>query len=507
MGEISLNKQSSQRYTLDQTRAPLYEALCEYRRRRMVSFDVPGHKQGRGNEELTAFLGKQCLSVDVNAMKMLDTLIHPTGVIDEAQKLAADAFGADSCFFMVNGTTSAVQAMILSTCNPGDEIIMPRNVHRSAINALILSRAIPVYVNPSVNSEIGIPLGMSVGDVAAAIREHPKAKAVLVNNPTYYGVCSNLQAIVNLAHAAGMRVLVDEAHGTHLYFSDQLPISGMKAGADMSAVSLHKTGGSLTQSSLLLLGPAMRGDRGYVQQIINLTQTTSASYLLLSSLDITRRNLVLRGHATYQRVIDYADYARREINQIGGYDAFGDEKSDGDAFFAFDLCKLPVHTRAMGLSGVEIYDLLRDEYDIQIEFGDLHNFLAIMSVGDRPVAIERLIAALADIRRSFGCEPATDLVNEYIRPVVAMTPAEAFYAPSESLPLGECMGRIASESVMCYPPGIPILAPGERVTPEVLEYIRYAKEKGSKMTGTEDPAVEKLFVLLESSGNGSCDGI
>ncbi|HZK42116.1 MAG TPA: aminotransferase class I/II-fold pyridoxal phosphate-dependent enzyme, partial [Clostridia bacterium] len=375
---------------------------------------------GRGNEELTAFLGKSCLSVDVNSMKMLDSLIHPTGVIDEAQKLAADAFGADSSFFMVNGTTSAVQAMILSNCAPGDKIIMPRNVHRSAINALILSRAIPVYVNPSVNQEIGIPLGMALEDVKAAIRQHPDAKAILVNNPTYYGVCTDLVGLVALAHEAGMRVLVDEAHGTHFYFSDQLPVPAMEAGADMSAVSLHKTGGSLTQSSLLLLGPHMREDYGYVRQIINLTQTTSASYLLLSSLDITRRNLVMKGQATYQRVIDFANYARREINLIGGYDAFGLEKRDGAAFYDFDLCKLPVHTRAIGLSGVEVYDLLRDDYDIQIEFGDLHNFLAILSVGDRQVGIERLIAALHDIIHSHGCEPAQDLVNEYISPSVAM---------------------------------------------------------------------------------------
>lgn len=502
-----MNKSANRVYALDQTRAPIYEALCEFKRRRMVSFDVPGHKQGRGNEELTAFLGKQCLSVDVNAMKMLDSLIHPTGVIDEAQKLAADAFGADSSFFMVNGTTSAVQAMILSSCNPGDKIIMPRNVHRSAINALILSRAIPVYVNPSVNQAIGIPLGMAVEDVAAAIRQHPDAKALLVNNPTYYGVCADLASMVTLAHEAGMRVLVDEAHGTHFYFSDKLPLSAMEAGADMSAVSLHKTGGSLTQSSLLLLGPGMRADYGYVRQIINLTQTTSASYLLLSSLDITRRNLVMRGQSTYQRVIDFANYARGEINHIGGYDAFGQEKCDGGAFYAFDLCKLPVHTRAMGLSGVEVYDLLRDDYDIQIEFGDLHNFLAILSVGDRPVGIERLIAALADIAQSHGCEPAQDLVNEYIRPWVAMSPAEAFYAPAESLPLAACQGKIAAESVMCYPPGIPILAPGERVTAEALEYIRYAKEKGSKMTGTDDPEVQSLYVILEEAQGEVTDGI
>ena len=241
---------------------------------------------------------------------------------------------------------------------------------------------------------------MSVADVRQAIEENPDAKAVLLNNPTYYGVCPHIREIVQLAHEAGMRVLADEAHGTHFYFSDDLPVSAMEAGADMAAVSLHKTGGSLTQSSLLLLGPKMREEAGYVHQIINLTQTTSASYLLLSSLDITRRNLALRGKETYRRVIDYADYARCEINELEGYYAFGRERCDGDAFYAFDSCKLPVHTRAMGLSGFEVYDILRDDYNIQVEFGDMGNFLAILSVGDRPVAIERLIAALGEIGRA-----------------------------------------------------------------------------------------------------------
>ena len=480
---------------LDQNKAPLLQALTEYRKMRMVSFDVPGHKQGRGNEELTRFLGKDCLSVDVNSMKMLDNLIHPTGVILEAEQLAADAFGAARCFFMVNGTTSAVQAMIMSTCLPGDKIIMPRNVHRSAVNALVLTRAIPVYVNPSLDMELGIPLGMSVNDVRRAIEENPDATAVFLNNPTYHGVCPDIKEIVSLARAAGMRVLVDEAHGTHFYFSDELPASAMEAGADMAAVSLHKTGGSLTQSSLLLLGPNMLEEGGYVHQIINLTQTTSASYLLLSSLDITRRNLALRGEETYKRVIDYADYARCEINQLGGYYAFGGERCNGDAFYAFDLCKLPVHTRTMGLSGFEVYDILRDDYDIQVEFGDMGNFLAILSVGDRPVAIERLIAALSDIKTRFASLPETMLVNEYIEPQLVMAPTEAFYAKFERIPLEKCKGKISTESVMCYPPGIPILAPGELVTDEVLTYIREAKERGSQMTGTEDPAVEYLCVV------------
>jgi arginine/lysine/ornithine decarboxylase len=227
------------------SRAPIYEALIKYKKARVVPFDVPGHKQGRGNAMLRDFLGEQCLSVDVNSMKPLDNLCHPVSVIKEAEELAADAFNARHAFFMVNGTTSSVQAMVMSVCKKGDKIIMPRNVHRSAINALVISGATPIYINPGVNKELGIPLGMSVKEVEKAIKENPDAKAIFVNNPTYYGICSNLKSITELAHKHGMYVLVDEAHGTHFYFGDNMPISAMEAGADMAAVSMHKTGGSL----------------------------------------------------------------------------------------------------------------------------------------------------------------------------------------------------------------------------------------------------------------------
>ncbi|MGB4610969.1 MAG: aminotransferase class I/II-fold pyridoxal phosphate-dependent enzyme [Saccharofermentanales bacterium] len=482
-------------YKLNQEKTPLFDALLEYRKQRMVSFDVPGHKQGRGNPELTEFLGKYAMSVDVNSMKMLDNLIHPVGVIKEAQELAADAFGAYSAFFMTNGTTSAVQAMVLATVDPGEKIIMPRNVHRSAINALILSRAIPVYVDPGVNEKLGIPLGMSIGNIEKAIRENPEAKAILVNNPTYYGICPNLKAIVELAHQAGMKVLVDEAHGTHFYFERKGPISAMDAGADLAAISTHKTGGSLTQSSILLSGPGMADEQGYLRQIINLTLTTSSSYLLLSSLDITRKYLALQGENIYQRVSEYANYARKEINNIGGFYAFGKNEIDHDAFYDFDQTKLSIHTRDIGLAGIEVYDILRDEYQIQIEFGDLGNVLAILSIGDRPVAIERLLGALSDIKRRYGKKADQIAVNEYNQPKVVMSPAKAFYAKSKQIPLDQTVGKVCTEFVMCYPPGIPILAPGEEITPEVLEYINYAKEKGSSMTGAEDLATEKLNVI------------
>ena len=476
-----------------QKSAPVYEALERFRRQRVVPFDVPGHKRGRGNPELVKLLGEQCVSLDVNSMKPLDNLCHPVSVIAEAEDLAAEAFGAAHAYFMVGGTTSAVQSMVLTACKQGDKIIMPRNVHRSAINALVLCGAEPVYVNPDVDGHIGIALGMELADVEKAILAHPDATAVFVNNPTYYGICSDLRGIVKLAHEHGMMVLVDEAHGTHLSFHEALPVSAMEAGADMSAISMHKSGGSLTQSSLLLLNENV--NTRYVEQIINLTQTTSASYLLLSSLDISRRNLALRGHESFEKVRKMAEYAREEINSIGGYYAYGKDLVNGKSIYDYDVTKLSVYTRDIGLTGIEVYDLLRDEYDIQIEFGDIGNILAYISIGDRIQDIERLVGALEDIKRLYA-RPVSRLHNaEYITPIVAATPQKAFYAEKELIPIRETPGRICGEFVMCYPPGIPILAPGEMVTEEIVSYVLYAKEKGCSMQGPEDGTLERLNVL------------
>ncbi|MBR4622547.1 MAG: aminotransferase class V-fold PLP-dependent enzyme [Ruminococcus sp.] len=476
-----------------QRSAPVYEALERFRRQRVVPFDVPGHKRGRGNPELVKLLGEQCVSLDVNSMKPLDNLCHPVSVIYDAEELAADAFGAAHAYFMVGGTTSSVQSMVLTACKAGDKIIMPRNVHRSVINALVLCGAEPVYVDPDVDKHIGIALGMELSKVEQAILEHPDATAVFVNNPTYYGICSDLRSIVRIAHEHGMMVLVDEAHGTHLSFNENLPVSAMEAGADMAAVSMHKSGGSLTQSSLLLLGKNV--NTRYVEQIINLTQTTSASYLLLSSLDISRRNLALRGRQSFEKVASMAEYAREEINSIGGYYAYGKDLVNGSSIFDFDVTKLSVYTRDIGLTGIEVYDLLRDEYDIQIEFGDIGNILAYISIGDRIQDIERLVGALEDIKRLYS-KPVSLLHNaEYITPIVAATPQKAFYADKELIPIRETAGRICGEFVMCYPPGIPILAPGEKITQEIIDYTLFAKEKGCSMQGPEDGTLERLNVL------------
>lgn len=477
----------------DQRNAPLYAALENFRKKRIVPFDVPGHKRGRGNPELVQLLGEKCVGLDVNSMKPLYDLCHPSSVIREAEDLAAAAFGAAHSFFMVGGTTSSVQNMIFSVCKEGDKIIMPRNVHKSAINALVMCGAIPVYVNPEVDKRLGISLGMEPKKLLQAVEDNPDAVAVLVNNPTYYGICSDLKSIVKIAHEYGMKVLVDEAHGTHFSFNDDLPVSGMAAGADMSAVSMHKSGGSLTQSSILLLNKSMNAD--HVRQIINLTQTTSASYLLMASLDISRRNLALNGKNSFAKVMQMASYAREEINDIGDYYAYGRELINGTSVYDFDVTKLAVYTRDLGLAGIEVYDILRDEYDIQIEFGDISNMLAYISIGDRLQDIERLVGALDDIKRLFKRDKAGMLSAEYVNPKVAVPPRKAFYSEKISLPLRAAEGKICTEFVMCYPPGIPILAPGELITKEIIEYILYAKSKGCSMQGTEDFEVERLNVL------------
>ena len=265
----------------------------------------------------------------------------------------------------------------------------------------------------------------------------------------------------------------------------------------MAAVSMHKSGGSLTQSSVLLLGGKI--SPGYIRQIINLTQTTSGSYLLMSSLDISRRNLALRGEKVFGDVVELAGYTRDEINAIGDYWAFGADLINGESVFGFDETKLSVYTRDIGLAGIEVYALLRDEYDIQIEFGDLSNILAYISIGDRKRDVERLVGALSEIRRKYRGDKAGLMSREYLSPQVVLSPQAAFYSKKEQIPLSYgATGRIAGEFVMCYPPGIPILAPGEKISHNVIDYIEYAKEKGCSLTGPEDSKIRKINVTVDN---------
>ena len=479
-----------------QLRAPIAEAMKAYASDGARAFHTPGHKQGLGAHKLLQeLITPQGLREEVSLMEELDDLHEPTMCIKDAQDLAAELYGADAAYFMINGTSGAIHAMLMGALQPGDKVLVPRNAHRSLIGGLILTGATPVFIQPRIDEELGIPMGLRYADIAAAVDANPEARALLLVYPTYYGVAMDLQAAADLVHSRNMLLLVDEAHGTHLYFGDNLPISGMAAGADLAAVSMHKSGGSLTQSSIMLCGQGV--DVEYVQQIINLTQTTSASYLLISSLDLSRRNLALHGRESFEKVSSMAEYARAEINEIGGFYAYGRELIDGDSVFDFDVTKLSVFTQGIGMTGIEVYDMLRDEYDIQIEFGDIGNILAYISIGDRIRDIERLVGALEDIADRAGKDKKELYCGEFIAPELVMSPREAFYAQGEKLPLEKTVGRVAGEMLMCYPPGIPILTPGERITQEILDYIEYAREKGCSLQGTQDLECREMRILTE----------
>lgn len=464
-----------------QENTPLADALLKQVKDNYVAFDVPGHKSN--HDDLIDFFGEKCVLLDKNSRESIDYLCQPRGVILEAEKLAAEAFGAKDAFFMVGGTTSSVQAMIMCVCTPGDKIILPRNVHYSVINAVILAGAVPVYVEPPVHSTLGIALGMRVEDLEHCIRQNTDAKAVLVNNPTYYGICSDIKSIIELAHSYQMYVLADEAHGTHFYFSDQLPEASIQSGADLAAVSIHKTGGSFTQTSILLSSGTI--EKESVSETINLMCTTSASYLLMASLDIARKNLVLNGEQKLAETIALAEKTRNEINKLNGFYAFGKEIIDNDTVYDFDLTKLSINSFGTGLTGIEVYAMLRDRHNIQLEFGDMRNFLAVCSMFDTKNDHHKLLNALKTISEQCkGC--GTDIpCYEYIPPIVKLSPRKAFYSRKTVIPVTEAKNRISGCAVMSYPPGIPLLAPGELITQKIIEHIVFAANKGCSVSGLD----------------------
>ncbi|MCD8519412.1 MAG: aminotransferase class I/II-fold pyridoxal phosphate-dependent enzyme [Erysipelotrichaceae bacterium] len=477
------------------SKTPLLDGLKRYAKKRVVAFDVPGHKQGKGDKTLIDVFGAQSIQYDFNSSFHLDNLGNPSGIIHEAHQLAAKAFNAKHAFFMVNGTSMAVMVMILASLKEGESIIMPRNVHKSALNALILGGAHPIYVNPQMDKQLGISCAMDADDVINTIQENPHAKAVFINNPTYYGLVTDLQKIVDVAHHYGMKVLVDEAHGAHFSFHEDLPVSAMDANADMSSVSLHKTGGSLTQSSLLLCNESM--DYHHVLQTINLLQTTSPSYLLMASLDVARAKLQDEGHEMFTKIMELSNYARHEINAMGGYIAFGPDRIGQLGIFGFDHTKLSIHTQGIGLSGKKVYDILRDEYGIQLEFGDVSNVLAIISVGDRSLEIERLLAALQDIKERYAQEGHSQSIQEFIQPQVQLSPKQAYSRESEMVDFSQSYGRISAEMIMAYPPGIPILSYGEVITQAILDYISFGLSNDQFLMGSHDPTFTTLKVVKE----------
>jgi arginine decarboxylase len=479
---------------LDQFKTPLFDAVKRYVENNVVQFHVPGHKKGNGLKEFSDYVGERVMQMDVNGMEDLDFANNPTGVIYESEKLLAQAFGAQNAFFLVGGTTAGVQAMILSACEPGDKIIIPRNAHKSTIGGIILSGAMPVYVQPEINQQLGIAVGITEESLRKAIKENPHAKAVFLINPTYYGAASDLKALVRIAHRHEMAVLVDEAHGAHMSFHDDFPLTAMEVGADMSAASMHKTAGSLTQSSILLLRSNLISSEK-VKQVLNLTHTTSSSYLLMCSLDIARKQIATKGIEMLEETLRLARMARDEINKIEGLYAFGKELIGTPGFYDFDETKLGINVAGLGYTGYEMEAKLRREYNIQIELSDMHNIMGIVSMGDTEENIVTLINALKDISSKTEVKALRKPTIIPQNPKMIVSPRDAFYSKKKAIPLKDSVGEIAGEMIMAYPPGIPVICMGERITQDIIDYIEILKEQRCQMQGTADPHLNSILVL------------
>lgn len=483
---------------LNQHETPLFDALRAYAAAGTVSFHVPGHKHGEGIREFTEFVGKNVMNIDLTIMSDLDSICNPLGNIKKAQDLAAEAFNADYANFLVNGTSSGIQAMIMTVCEPGDKIIVPRNAHKSVIGGIILSGAEPIYIQPEINNYLGFAMGITPESVRVALHKHPDAKAVFVINPTYYGVASDLERIVEIAHSYHVPVIVDEAHGAIFHFHPDLPVSAMDAGADLSASSTHKLAGSMTQSSMLLVREGLVSQKR-VKAIMNLTQTTSPSYVLLASLDAARKQMALHGREMLDNALRLARAAREELNQVEGLYVFGDDLLGTPGFHSYDPTKLVVTVRDLGLTGYETEYLLRHKYNIQVELADLYNVLAYITIGDTAETVSRFVNAMKDIAKCQGMN-RKHRIHTCIPPIpeLVVSPREAFYSDTKSIPLKDAEGEISAEMIMAYPPGIPLVTPGERITRELIDHVMILKNEEVSLQGTEDPRVDYIRVLARN---------
>lgn len=487
----------------DQGRTPLFDALKRYIADDVLPMHVPGHKQGRGLPEFQRFVGKPVLAMDLTCLPDLDNICNPRGVLAEAEALAAQAYGAEHAYFLVNGTTAGIQTLMMAVCRPGEEIIIPRNAHKSAMGGLVLSGARPVYIEPEMNREFGISMGITPERVEKAIRLHPRAKAVFVVYPNYYGTACDLEGIVRVAHSHKIPVIVDEAHGAHFHFHPDLPPSAMECGADLVAASAHKLTGSMTQSSLLLMQGRLV-DHRRVKAALNLTQTTSPSYVLLASLDVARKQMALHGRKLLDRTLALAQELRQEVKKLPGLVLLGENVEGLPGCQAVDPTKVTINVQRLGITGYEAEKILRRQFHLQVELSDLYNIILLVTIGDDRRTIARAKEALRGLvasRRRHNlvryCPPLPDI------PPVGVLPREAFYGEKRRVPLEEAAGEISAETITAYPPGIPLVCAGEYLTREVLDYIQVLKAEHAELQGAEDPELKEIQVLKKVSALAS----
>ena len=476
-------------------KTPIKKALLDYVNNGFVSFDVPGHKKNNINMEMEEFFGEKILKLDTNSMKCLDNLQNPMGVIKKSQQLMAETYGADRAFYLVNGTTSGIQTMIFSALKHGEKILLPRNAHKSVINSLILAGVVPEYLDLEYNKDFDLFTGICTDKIEEKFQNDKDIKAILIINPSYYGICCNLEEIIKTAKKYEKIVLVDEAHGAHFRFNNRLPKSAIELGADMVATSLHKTGGSLTQSSVLLLNKGkIREEK--VEETINIFTTTSASYLLMSSLEIAGNYLRNHGEKRLNTIIDFADYFKEKIT--GFYDVLDANILNDSTVSGFDTTKLVINTSKYNITGFQLYDMLRDEYRIQVELADFHNILCILSIGDTKENVDRLLEALIEISGKLKKRTEKSEYKDFVSiPKQIIAPRNAYYKKKVSVELRKSIGKLSGEMITVYPPGIPIISYGELIEEEIVECLERLRENNCVVDGIADKEIKNIKIIEE----------
>jgi arginine/lysine/ornithine decarboxylase len=483
-----------------QYRTPLFDALVALAEARKVSFHTPGHKSGKGiSTRFRKFVGSKIFTIDLTTLDEVDCLQKPVGVIREAQELAAEAHGADRSFFLVNGTTVGNHAMILSTVRPGEEVLVARNAHKSILAGIILSGAIPRFFLPSFDPDLGIAVNVSATAVEQAMRCYPDARVVALTSPNYYGVAADMPTIVAAAQGQGRVLIVDEAHGPHLHFHPALPPSAMDAGADLAVQSTHKIVGGMTQASMLhVKGGAVDGGR--VAGILQMLQSTSPSYILMASLDLARMQMATEGRKLLGKAIELAEDARARINRLPGLRCLDSRQVKEWGDLSLDVTKLTISVKELGLTGYAASTLLNAEFDIQVEMADLFNLLVIVSIGDRRDDLDRLVRALEALaHRGHGPAFVPEILP--VPPIqearLACSPREAYFGEYVYVPLAEAAGRVTCDIVTIYPPGIPILTPGEEISPAAAEYLQFMGRHGARIDGVIELPAPAIRVLAD----------
>lgn len=497
------------RYQTGQQLTPLLSRLLDSASRSTAPFHTPGHHGLGVCASLRATWGEAIFAADLPELPELDNLFAPEDVIAEAQDLAAEAFGSDRTFFLVNGSTAGVMAAILATCGPGGKILLPRTVHRSVISGLVFSGACPVFVKPEVCPRTGIVGSVATATIAQALDDHPDLQAVLLVSPTYEGVCADIASVAQLCHACHLPLLVDEAHGPHFGFHPELPPSALSQGADLAVQSTHKVLSGLTQSAMLHLGRGDRVSADRIAQALQLVQSTSPSYVLLASLDAARMQMATQGEALMAGALLLAREARDRLSSLPGIELFALPVPQ-PGFARLDPTRLTVDVRGLGQSGFDLDEVLNQDHGVVAELPSLHHLTFIVSLGNRAADIERLVDGLGAIaaaqaleaKRGNGLPNRLDAhcenpgeINDEVYGETVMTPRDAHFSASELLDPLSAVGRISAETVCPYPPGIPVLLPGEQISGAAIAYLKRVKAMGGVISGASDPSLETLRVV------------